>query len=251
MKIIVDDLLVAYERSGKGKIVLFLHGWGSDRKAFVQLTETLTDKYDCISVDLPGFGASDPPSKAWGLDDYAAFVRAFLAKIGVRQLYAVAGHSNGGAVAIRGLALGQLKAARLLLLGSAGIRTKHSARKLALRAVAKTGKIMVRPLPKKTRNKLRGKLYSSIGSEMLLIPHMQETFQKTIGQDVQKDAARISVPTLIIYGNQDDSTPPEDGQKFSKLIAGSKLEIIVDAGHFVHIDQPEKVQALVREFLQP
>src|SRR5690606_35553393 len=149
---------------GKGKVVVFLHGWGSDHKAFTQMAEALTDKYDCIRVDLPGFGASDPPPKAWGLDDYAVFMKAFLAKIGVRQLYAVVGHSNGGAVAIRSLALGKLKASRLLLLGSAGIRTKHSVRKLALRTLAKTGKIIATPLPQKTRKKLRGKLYTSIGS---------------------------------------------------------------------------------------
>lgn len=84
---------------------------------------------------------------------------------------------------------------------------------------------------------------------MLVMPQLQETFKKTVRQDVQVDAAQILEPTLLIYGEKDRATPPLFGEIYQNLINGSMLEIVGGAGHFVHHDKPKEVNLLVEEFL--
>lgn len=249
MQVVVDSLLTQYARRGSGKTVLILHGWGDNSKGMAALTSELSQKYDVIAVDLPGFGGTQQPPEPWDLTNYAQFVQHFLHKIDASQLYAVVGHSNGGGVAIRGLAGGLLKAKKLVLLGSAGIRGEYKGRNRALRMVAKTGKAITMPLPKSVKSKLQRKVYKTIGSDMLVVESLQETFKKVVNDDVRAEAQKITIPTLIVYGQNDEQTPPRYGEIFKQAIAKSHLHIIPSAGHFVHLDQPQQTTTLIEEFL--
>lgn len=250
MQVIVDHLGTEYKDSGKGKVVLFLHGWGDSQETFKQLRSDLRGQYRVVSLDLPGFGKTEPPRLAWDLDDYAQFVAEFLKKKKIDKTYAIIGHSNGGAIAIRGLSKGYLQAERLVLLASAGVRLRQQKRKLVLKAIAKTGKVVSRPLPESTRDKLRTKLYDVAQSDMLKVRHMEETFRKTVSHDVQADAAKLQVPTLLIYGEQDQDTPPIIGEIFHNKFPNATFEVIGEAGHFIHLEQPEYVYASVKRFLR-
>ena len=72
-----------------------------------------------VVPDLPGFGGTEPPPAAWNVTNYAAFVHEFLKKLAV-QPFAIIGHSNGGAIAVRGVGQGLLQADMIILLASAG-----------------------------------------------------------------------------------------------------------------------------------
>lgn len=217
---------------------------------FNKLHTALAESYQSIILDLPGFGDSQSPRQVWILDDYAMFIRAFLAKLGIEKPYAVIGHSNGGALAIRGLATGSLQAEKLVLLAASGIRPKKHIKHWVLKAIAKVGKTFTFWLPFERRQALRKKLYGVAGSDMLVAPHLQETFKRTVRQDVQADARRLTMPTLLIYGSNDTATPTQDGERFAQLIPHARLEVIPDAEHFVHVDQPDVVISKVKEFLK-
>lgn len=249
MQVVVDSLLTHYVRKGSGKVVLLLHGWGDNSQGLAQLTDALAQKYDVIALDLPGFGGTQMPPQAWDLTNYAQFVEHFLQKIDAAKLYGLLGHSNGGAVAIRGLANGSFKAQKLILLDSAGIRGEYKGRNHALRMAAKTGKAFTAPLPKSFKNKLRRKVYKTIGSDMLVVEGLQETFKKVVSDDVRDNAATITLPALLIYGRDDEQTPPSYGELFNRAMPQAQLHIIPAAGHFVHLDQPQQTTALIQEFL--
>lgn len=248
MNIVVDDLLTTYQRQGTGKTVVFLHGWGDNSATFQSLQTALGADFDTISFDLPGFGQTQMPTGVWGLDDYAQFVGHALDKLGTRP-YVIIAHSNGGAIAIRGLKNGILNIDKLVLLSSSGIRGEYNSRKKALRLAAKTGKVLTFPLPGTVKKRLRKHAYQRIGSDMFVAEHLQETFKKVVTDDILADAQNITVPTLIVYGKDDTATPPRYGELLHKAIKNSQLVILPSAGHFVHHDQPNEVQRLVREFL--
>ncbi len=249
MQVVVDSLLTSYRHQGDGKpAILVLHGWGDAAASWQAFGRQLADSYDIYALDLPGFGASDRPPQAWGLDEYAGFIGHFLKKIGV-QPYAIIGHSNGGAIAIRGLANGQLQTDKLVLLASAGVRSQYKGRKKALRLMAKAGKVLAMPLPVHLKDRLRRKMYTTIGSDMLVAENLQATFKRIVNDDVAADAARLRLPTLLVYGEDDVSTPPDFGTLLHDRIPGSRFELLTEAGHFVHNDQPAKVLKLVRKFL--
>ncbi len=249
MNVVVNSLMTNYQKVGNGKTIICLPGWGDTLDSFSELIKSLQAKYTVLALDLPGFGGSQAPSEAWDMADYTKFVADWMKKVGIVSTYGIIGHSYGGSMAIKGLTSDDFKAEKLVLLASAGVRKKNSLRKKIIKAVAKTGKLPAYLLPSNTRKKLRRKFYEAAGSEALLLPHMEETFKKIIGEDVQSAAKAISVPTLLIYGSKDQTTPVEDGQTLNQAISGSRLEIIKDAGHFLHQEQPEVVVRLVEDFL--
>ena len=84
---------------------------------------------------------------------------------------------------------------------------------------------------------------------MLIVPELQETFKKTVAQDVQADAAKLTLPTLLIYGDQDTATPVWFGERYHELMGDSTLEVLGNAGHFVHIDREAEVVSAIEGFL--
>jgi pimeloyl-ACP methyl ester carboxylesterase len=250
VNIVVDNLLTSYQLSGKGKLVLLLHGWGDSARGLAKLQKELSKDYQVLALDLPGFGGTQTSEVAWDLDDYARFIAAALKKLDFKQLYAIIGHSNGGALAIRALSMEVLRPQKLVLLAAAGVRTNSGAKRFFLKIVAKTGNAATIWIPERYRKGLRKSLYGAAGSDMLVMPQLEDTFKKTVRQDVQADAVVIDVPTLLIYAADDDAIPVADGKQYHGLIKNSRLEVIQEAGHFVHTDQPGKVTKLIEEFLK-
>lgn len=234
----------------KSRLVLLLHGWGDSHEGLQILAEKLSRHYRVARLDLPGFGGTQPPQKVWDLDDYAGFVRAFLIKTGIGQPYAIIGHSNGGALAIRGLGQSILTAQKLILMASSGVRTGNELKRFLLKVIAKTGNVATIWMPERYRRALRKSLYGAVGSDALVAPHLTETFKRTVRQDVQADAGKLELPTLLIFADNDDAVPLDDGRRYHQLIKNSRLEIIKDAGHFLHQQKPAEVMALIEDFLK-
>jgi pimeloyl-ACP methyl ester carboxylesterase len=249
MQAVVDSLITNYQLSGSGKLVVLVHGWGDNSTTFKDLQQKLAARFQVLAVDLPGFGGTAAPHTTWGLNEYADFVKNLLDKIDVSKVHAFIGHSNGGAIVIKGLADDTLKAEKLVLLASAGVRSDQQARKYFLRYLAKTAKLLIKPLPKSKQLALRRLAYKAIGSDMFVAEHLQETFKKVVQTDVQAAAAKVKIPTLLVYGSNDTSTPVKYGQLLAQAMPKSKLEILPSAGHFVHQDEAVKVTNLIESFL--
>lgn len=249
MQVVTDNLLTNYVRQGSGKKILLLHGWATSLADYTEVTDELHKNYDVTSLDLPGFGASETPKGDWGLKDYAKFVANFCKKVGLDELYAIVGHSNGAAIAIKAVAGGDLDPQKLVLIDASGIRTGQKGRLGAVKLLTKTAKIASLPLPSKTRKKLKEKLYTSIGSDFLAADNMSSSFKKIVAEDMRTDASKILVPTLLIYGEEDDITPVSYGELYHQLIDGSSFEIVAGVGHFILRDKPKVVVKLIKDFL--
>lgn len=249
MQVVVNGQLINYAESGKGKNILFLHGWGSDLTSFNQLAQELSNKYRTIQIDLPGFGGSPPPDKPWHVYDYSELIKDFLEKIKVKKLEAIVGHSMGGRIAIKAVAEGQVKPNKLVLIGSAGISVSKSWRNKILFVMAKFAKVVTSPLPTRIVERLKSRLYRKIGSDYHDAGVLRPTFLNLIGEDLREDAGKIQVPTLLIYGKLDTETPVQYGRTYNNIIHHSHLEVIDEAGHYAHHDALAKTTDLIRKFL--
>ena len=248
MQVIVNSLLTSYQDTGKGKTLLVLHGWGDSAAGLRPFIMALSKIGRVVAVDLPGFGGTQAPWADWSLNDYADFLQAFIAKTGLK-VDVIIGHSNGGAIAIRAIARG-VETKRLVLVASAGIRSEYKGRKKALRLAAKTGKIVMTPLPASIQKKLRRLLYTTIGSDLLVAEHLQGTFKLVVEDDVQADATKVYVPTLLIYGDKDVSAPLRYGKKLQAAIKGSKLIVIPGGEHMLPTDNTSQVVGDIKDFLK-
>jgi pimeloyl-ACP methyl ester carboxylesterase len=198
---------------------------------------------------LPGMGNTQAPAEAWGLNNYADFIKDWLDKINVKELDAIIGHSNGGAVAIKALSENSLKANKLILIASAGIRNQQNLRKKMLWMAAKSAKVPLSVLPSHKAESLKKRAYGKFGSDLMVMPHMKDTFVRTVKEDLQEAAKNIQLSTLLIYGQKDKDTPIKYGKLLTKAIPNSRLEEL-NTGHFVHQEQPARVAELIQDFLK-
>jgi len=249
MQIIVDGLFTNYQQTGKGKLVLMLHGWGDDLRTFQILQNNLSIDFEVVAIDLPGFGESQAPTQNWDLHDYAQFVAHFLDKKHLSHPYAIIGHSNGGALAIVGISTNILKAQKLILLAASGIRDTKKTKRVTIKIIAKTGKMVTFWLPPKTRSRLQKALYGVVGSDMMVTPELKETFKKTVRQDTQHDAAQLDLPVLLIYGTSDKATPVSYGDRYISLMKNASLIKIEGKGHFIHQEASGEVLKEIKDFM--
>ena len=247
MKIIVNDIATEYMDGGTGPVILMLHGWKDSLHTFDPLIPALTQAHRVVRLDLPGFGGTETPQKNWKLDDYVEFVAALISKLKL-DVRVLAGHSFGGRVAIKGLAEGVFTAQKLVLIASAGVAERNTLRNKSLKVLAKVGKLATLPLPKRLKNSLRNRLYKNIQSDYANAGALKETFVNVISENLSASAAKIPVPTLLIWGSADNETPLEEGVRLSGLIKGSKLELLQAAGHFVHREHPDVVALMITDF---
>jgi pimeloyl-ACP methyl ester carboxylesterase len=249
MKVIVENLAIEYEDSGRGAVVLALHGWGDSHKTFDPLIAALGSGYRVVRLDLPGFGGSEAPHEVWELEDYIRLVETFVNKEKL-AIEVLIGHSFGGRIAVKGVAEGALKPSKIILIASAGIIKSTSFRNRSFMMAAKTGKALTLIPPLSLwRRQLRSKLYDASGSDFLSAGPLSKTFLKIVAEDLLPFASRIKRPTLLIWGSDDAQTPLEDGKKLSAAIDGSELFVIPGAAHFVHHEQPNQVAAKIKEFI--
>lgn len=249
MQVIVRGIPTNYEDSGKGKVLLLLHGWGDTLRTFDGVIAGLQG-YRCVSLDLPGFGGTAAPKDMFTLDDYAQFVRDFLEKVGISQPHAVVGHSNGGAIAIKALASGYIAPQKAVLIASAGVRQPYDARNKLLRIAAKLAKLPIMLLPKATQTKVKKRVYGAIGSDLFVAEGMQETFKNVVSEDIVEEAAGVTTQSLLIYGSEDTATPPVYGEKFAHSMPNARLEVIEGTDHFLHQHHVAEVLELITPFME-
>lgn len=241
MNLIVDKLHVSGLDQGQGQVALILHGWGNDHRTLKRLSDGLPS-YRVVAPDLPGFGGSQPPSSAWDTRQYAQFIADLLVKLDIKQVDLLIGHSFGGRISLELAGRKMIDIKRLVLIASHGLPEPASVKGKGLAALAKVGKIM----PVRVRQAAARRVGSADYQAAQGV--MKETFKQVITQDATTQAKSVTIPTLLIYGANDETTPPGMARKLSELIGGSQLEIVADAGHHPHIDQPQKVLRLIQEF---
>lgn len=232
----------------KDSQIVILHGWTSSQETkskWQPLIKLLQSKgYSVLFLQLPGL--TQPLSSSWNLDQYVAWVDDQLNKTSPAILV---GHSFGGQLAIKLAALHPEKVQNLVLIDSSGVpdhRWHKRLKRLVFFTLAKLG----RQLPyKKT---LRSWLYLLARErDYFQATQLQKaTMKQAIRQDIRQFASRVAVPTLLIWGENDQTTPLFMGKSLTSLIPQSKLRVITQARHSPQYTHPDKVVELIDSWLQ-
>jgi pimeloyl-ACP methyl ester carboxylesterase len=247
----IDGLRIAQVVVGDGPPVVMLHGWGANIGLLWPLGTALAAKgYRVYMLDLPGFGNSAPVPAPWFVADYANFVLHFLDAHSLDRVH-LFGHSFGGRV---GLALGADHPGRLIrmaLADSAGVRPKVSrAAQLRLDAYKGVRDGLARVGLRSLSERLRGWYSDRYGSADFNAATgiMRETFIRVVNQDLLPHAARVAVPTLLLWGDQDQDTPLWQGQMLEKTIPDAGLVVLKGAGHYSYLDHLAQTVTVIDYF---
>ena len=225
MQIKIKEWNINYEVEGEGEPVILLHGWLTDLESMRPLTTNLVKKFKVYLVDVVGFGKSDLPEEPLNSQDFAEFLQEFMEKLKIENPVLI-GHSNGGRIIINAVGRKLVKAKKIVLIDSAGIKPHHSAPYYLKLAVFKTGKLFLNLLPntkgiKEFKERLRNKVGSSDYKASPTV--LKDTMKIILKEDVKDLLPNIDVPTLLIWGSLDTATPISDAKIMEKLIPDCRI----------------------------
>ena len=263
---------IHYFRAGSGPVIVVVHGLLCSRAQWSTLVEQLSRDYTVVAPDLLGHGQSAKPRGDYSLGAHAATLRDLFDALDIRRATLI-GHSFGGGIAMQFAYMFRERCARLVLVSSGGLGREVS---ILLRAPTLPGAEFALPLLSaswlRQGAESAGRFLSRIGvrsspdiEEMwrgyvsLGDAHARRAFVATVrsvvdpgGQTVsalQKLAVLADLPVLLVWGARDRLIPSWHGVLAHQAWPGSRLEVFPRAGHFPHLDDPERFAALIRDFV--
>lgn len=254
METTVNGLRVRYMDCGSGdQAVLLLHGWGVDSSVYHLLINHLSTYCRVVAPDLPGFGGSEEPKVPFSPADFADFVLAFAAQLGIAEAVGM-GHSNGGRVLIDLLSRKNcpLHFCKAILLDSAGIPARHSAKYYVRIYTFKFIKrVLALPFSRRLFPNALEKAQSHFGSDdyRKASPVMRQSMVLALKTDMTPRLADIRVPTLLIWGKDDTATPLADAKIMERLIPDAGL-VVLAGGHFAFAQSFGQCQRVLDSFLR-
>jgi pimeloyl-ACP methyl ester carboxylesterase len=233
----------------------------------------LSDSYTVIAPDLIGHGDSATPRGDYSLGAHAASIRDLLAAIGVDRA-TIVGHSLGGGVAMQFFYQFPQRTERLALVSSGGLGGEVSP---LLRGAALPGASALLSLATHRRvvsavselgDRLRrrgsgkGVYLQAIARALVPLeqPGAREAFLQTLRSVIDVKGQRVSardrlyllapMPTLIVWGERDNTIPPSHGRDAHRAIPGCRFETLPRAAHFPHLEDPNGLADVLRDFIE-
>lgn len=251
--------------------VLLLHGIGRSMDDWEEQHRLLGETRRVMSVDLAGFGLSEPLREKHTLDALASWVGRFcdVTGLGAESPIDVVGNSLGGAVAMRLSTLRPSLVRRLALLDSAGFGSTVT-EALRLIAIPVVGRILLRPSEKtaaQTERALfrerrfvsRERIAASVARGRR--PQAMRAFREVAGDlgtfrgirpewraRLIADVARAGTPVLIVWGESDLILPASHLDDARRLLPEAETHLIGQTGHMPQIERAEETAELVTRF---
>lgn len=264
---------VSYRVAGRGPPVVLIHGMLNSSWHWKAVAHRLADDHTVVAPDLIGHGDSATPRGDYSLGAHAAAIRDLLAVIGVDRA-TIVGHSLGGGVAMQFFWQFPHRCERLVLISSGGLGGEVSP---LLRTAALPGAAPVLSLIAHRRvvagiaglgARLRRRGHRK-GTYLLAIaralgpldrPGAREAFLQTLRSVIDVSGQRVNAldrlhlldgfPTLIVWGERDNTIPLSHGLAAHALARGSHLETLPRTAHFPHLEDPEGLATVLRNFLE-
>ncbi|WKZ70488.1 MAG: alpha/beta hydrolase [Melioribacteraceae bacterium] len=269
-----DGRTIAFVDEGESEeVIIFVHGLGSYLPAWKKNIEELKNNYRTIAIDLPGYGKSSKEPHEGTPEFYADVISNLMKKLNIEKAN-IAGHSMGGQAAITMAIKYPEQVKGLILVAPAGIESFTEGQKEWFREVMTVQGVKLTPV-----NQLRANVYANFynmpdDAEFMITDRIAlreaeqfdnycyavvQSVNGMVDQPVVNLLDRITQPTLIVFGENDNLIPnpylnpgytSEVAQKGKELIPNSELVMIPECGHFLQFEKPEVFNDAVKNFLR-
>ncbi len=242
--VIIENGLVHYEVIGRGKPVIFLHGWLGSWRYWVPTMDDLSDEYRTYALDFWGFGDTDRREDGYSPTAYVELLRRFMDELGIYRAPLV-GHALGGVVALQFAAklperVEQVMAVSTPLDGSAVGRSLSTlpigesdvaARVLGRRQVAEYPEVQMEA------HKIDALAVSS-------------SVRAVTELDIRYILGMLQIPILLVYGREDPVISPPEGRWVGWLDENVRIICLDECRHFPMLEEANKFNRLLRQFLE-
>jgi pimeloyl-ACP methyl ester carboxylesterase len=262
----LDGRRTHYIEKGEGEPIILLHGFLYDSYLWATNIDALATRFKVYALDLWGWGYSTREPLDYGYQLYADQVLSFMNKLGIKRASLV-GQSMGSGTAILFSVQHRERVNKLVLVAAAGLPNPipligkffnlsgigefmlgwntDFVRKAGLRDFFIHNKELLTDSyfenvtrPHKIQN----------SNEVYLSIQRKQFFDKL--SDEIRRLAELDVPVLLVWGRQDKALPVRLGQDMHRILKGSRLEILDNAGHVPNFERAETFNQLAVNFLQ-
>ena len=239
--------------SGK-KTIVFLHGWPLNHKQFEYQFNILPSMgYRCIGIDWRGFGKSDKPMNGYSFDRLADDIRTIVNTLQLNH-FTLAGHSTGGAIAIRYMSRHNGFGVSKLVLIDAAAPTGFTAETANhfLKEVLNDRPKMMQDVTDSFFFQYITKPFSDWFMQMGLQAASWSTAAIIVtlrDENLHADLPKIKVPTLIIHGIHDKVIPFAQAEELNQKIRNSQLIPFQYSGHGTFWEERDKFNQLLIQFV--
>jgi len=255
----IEDLRIAYRRSGQGLPLVLLHGIFDDSRAWRPQLDGLSDEFTVVAWDAPGCGQSSDPPETFSLANWADSLAGLIAALGLERPH-VLGLSLGSMFALE-LYRRHPTVPRSLVLASAYAGWAGS---LSPEIVEQRKQRILREIDTPpdqwipdwipqllTANAPAGAIDEVIAVMSEFHPAGARTMLRMLADvDLRDMLPLIGVPTMLLYGSADTRSPLTVAEGLHAQIPGSQLVILPGIGHMSNIDAPDLFNADVHRFLR-
>ncbi len=254
-------------RAGHGPAITLLHGIPLSLATWRHTVAGLAKHATVVAFDLRGFGQSDKPPGDYSPDTHARVLEQVLDSLGLHTTTLI-GSSYGCAPALQFALSRPERVERLVLINSVGYPAhQHSIeRLLRIGLIAGLTKSALRFSPL-GRTLFASRLRQSYARPesvtvddadayyaLLRRDGGEASFLATLRQFDEAELARrlpeITHQTLIIWGEHDRVLPVSVGRRLQAALHHSRLEVLPGCGHLPHEEAPDRVNALIKTFLE-
>jgi pimeloyl-ACP methyl ester carboxylesterase len=236
-------------RGGSGPPLIFLHG-ASGHIGWLPFLDQLSQRFDVIAPEHPGFGASDDPPWLDRPSDLAYFYLDVIDALKLDRVHLM-GTSLGGWIAAELGVRNTSRLASLTLICAVGILANDGAPMDDMfRMSAEENARRFYADPERVRRRLAA--LASADPRMLVRNRstvVRLSYPHFVNPELAKWLHRVDVPTLLVWGASDGLVPPRFGEAYRDRIPGATLVVIPQAGHAPFEEQPDAFLAAFDAFL--
>ncbi len=260
MRARLNNCEIFYTSQGSGPPIVLLHGFPLNHTIWAPQVEELSRDFQVLTPDLRGHGKSEATLGVYGMDLFAQDLKALLDHLRIERVI-LGGLSMGGYVAfaflkqfgerVQALILADTKAeadtaeAQARREQQAQEALQNGAGPIADRLIL----TMLTPETREGNKALTGQVY-----EMMKLTDPVGVAGSLRGMAQRPDSTRLlsslRIPTLILVGEKDSTTPLSDAQKMASVIGGSELVIVPQSAHLTSLENPKSVNVALRRFLE-
>lgn len=242
---------IFYSVAGEGNPILFIHGFGLDSRMWDPQVKELTKNHKVITYDLRGFGNSSVPRDKYShIDD----LNTLLEHLGVSRVSLV-GHSFGGEIALSYTLKYPDKINKLFLIASS--LSGYPFENILWEELMELGKkgdvneVRKRLLNHDIFNSLNDKPEVKSKVKNILEDYscwhfLNKDLRKVEESDSMSRLDQMDVPVSIIVGEDDVKAQREIAEILDQRLPKSELHIIKNAGHMVNLEEPERVNSIIK-----
>lgn len=245
---IKEDGKFKYVEEGEGEVLLLLHGLFGALSNYAYQVDTFKKDYKVVIPILPIFDLPLPKATLGGLTKH---VKKFVHHMGYKNV-TVLGNSLGGHIALM-YALDEMDNVKsIVLTGSSGLYEKSLGDTFPKRGDYQFIKERTEYTfydPKSASQELVDEVYEIVNNRNKAI-RIISTAKSAIRNNLSKQLPKLDVPTLLIWGNNDNITPPFVGEQFKDLLPNAELHTLEKCGHAPMMERAEEFNKILAGFLE-